>query len=130
MPALSQNLTFIINSTSTGAVVYPNTGTTMLTYTSNKVKGDGYYGSSDGFHTVMYNCTFDFVGTVTMQATLATAPTESDWFNVTNTTSTYTALNVRSTGTVDYYNFQGNFVWVRSQVKINDGSVLSIDYNH
>lgn len=130
MPALSQNLTFTSQNTSTSAVVYPNSGTTMLVYTSNKVKGDGYFGASDGLHTVMYTCSYDFVGTVTMQASLATDPVESDWFNVYGTTSTYTVLNSRSTSTIDYYNFTGNFIWVRSQVKINDGSVLSIDYNH
>lgn len=132
MPALSQNLTFTAtnNNTTTSAVVYPNTATSMLVYPSTKVKGDGYYGSSDGLHTVMYNCSYDFVGTITMQASLATSPIESDWFNVVGTTSTYTALNVRNTSTVDYFNFTGNFVWVRSLVKINDGAVLSIDYNH
>lgn len=134
MPALSQSLKFAqIHTASTSTTVninYPNTGTGTIVYISEKVKGDGYFGNSDGFHTVAYSATQSFVGTITMQATLASEPTETDWFNIQNTTSTYTELNVRSTSTVDIYNFYGNFVWVRGQVSIDDGGVLSVQYNH
>jgi hypothetical protein len=65
-----------------------------------------------------------------MQATLASQPIESDWFNVQATSSTYTSLNVRNTSTVDIYNFNGNFVWVRGVVAIDEGAVLAIQYNH
>lgn len=134
MPALSQSLKFrpshqVVNTTTT-AVVYPNTGTDTLVYLSDKVKGDGYYGNSDGVHTVMYVATTNFVGTMTMQATLATDPVESDWFTVSNTAKTYTLLNVRTTSTADCYNFTGNFVWVRGRVSIDSGSVQYIQYNH
>jgi len=134
MPALSQSLTFTPTHTpgmtSTTAVIYPNTGTGTLTYFSSKVKGDGYFGGSDGFHTVMYTATPEFYGTVTMQATLATAPSENDWFSVTGTSVNYTAFNVRTTSTVDIKNFTGNFVWVRGVVSIDNGSVESVLYNH
>lgn len=134
MPALSESLLFTpansVGSTATVAVVYPNTATTTQVYTSQKTKGDGYFGNSDGFHTVMYVASPSFVGTVTMQATLATSPAENDWFNVSGTTSTYTVLNTRSTSTVDSYNFTGNFVWVRGRVTINAGSVFMVQYNH
>ena len=54
---------------------------TIQTVTGEKFKGDGYYGRSDGFHTVQYNIT-GFIGTVNVQATLATSPTvDSDWFD-------------------------------------------------
>ena len=131
MPALSQGLTFsIYNSTSSVAVVYPNSATSTLVYTSLQVQGDGYYGSSDGLHTVMYTASPEFFGTVTMQASLATSPVESDWFTVANTTVNYTFGNFRNTSTVDYFNFTGNFVWVRGYVAIDAGSVESILYNH
>lgn len=134
MPALSESLVFrpitSVGSTATTSVVYPNTATTVLTYVSDKLKGDGYFGSSDGLHTTMYVATSDFVGTITMQATLASNPTNADWFAVQNTTSTYTALNIRTTSTVDLKNFTGNFVWVRGMVMIADGSVEYIQYNH
>lgn len=130
MSALSQSLEFVVNTTSTVAVVYPNTATTTMVYNSSKAKGDGYYGAGDGLHTVMYTATPTFVGTITMQATLATDPVESDWFNVPGTTSTYTVFNSRNVSTVDYYNFTGNFIWVRGRVSIKDGAVQSIEYNH
>jgi hypothetical protein len=130
MPSQSQSLSFIINSTSTVVVDYPNTGTTTLVYTSERLKGDGYFGGSDGLHTVMYTATPSFVGTITMQATLASEPISTDWFNVSGTTSTYTALNTRTTNTVDLYNFTGNFVWVRGYIAIEEGAVSNIRYNH
>jgi hypothetical protein len=134
MAALSQSLEFIpansVGNTATTAVVYPNTATTTLTYLSSKVKGDGYFGNSDGLHTVMYVATQNFEGTVTMQATLATDPVNADWFNVDNTSVNYTALDVRNTSTVDIFNFTGNFVWVRGCVEIDAGSVQTIQYNH
>lgn len=130
MPALSQSLEFIINADTTTAVVYPNTATGIMIYSSEKVKGDGYYQGSDGVHTVMYTATPTFVGTVTMQASLATAPAEADWFNVLDTSVSYTSQDDRNSTTNDYSNFTGNFVWVRSKVVIEDGTVEAIQYNH
>jgi hypothetical protein len=134
MSALSQTLSFTPThtpiTTSTTSVVYPNTATQTLSFVSGKLKGDGYFSGSDGFHSVQYTANSDFYGTITMQATLASNPVEADWFNVSNTSVTYTPLNVRNTSTVDLFNFVGNFVWVRGQVYINDGSVLNILYNH
>jgi len=135
MSALSQSLTFVpansVGNTATVAVVYPNTATSTQAYISDKVKGDGYFGSSDGLHTVMYVADSLFVGTLTMQATLATSPIETDWFTVVNTAVTYTELdNERRTNTADCVNFTGNFVWVRGNVQIDAGTVLMFQYNH
>tara|TARA_R110000868_G_C10403553_1_gene721593 strand:- start:119 stop:511 length:393 start_codon:yes stop_codon:yes gene_type:complete len=130
MPALSQSLEFVVNNTSTVSVTYPNSTDTTMVYVSEKVKGDGYFGGSDGVHTVMYTATINFIGTITSQATLASDPVESDWFNIANTSVTYTEIDDRDTKTVDYYNFTGNFVWVRGRIVIDGGSVESIQYNH
>jgi hypothetical protein len=131
MPALSQSLEFITyTGTASVQVVYPNSATTTMVYESNIVEGDGYYGSSYGLHTVAVTASDDFVGTATIQASLATFPTESDWFNVNSATVTYTVLNDRNTATVDCFNFIGNFVWIRGVVAINNGSIQSIQYNH
>jgi hypothetical protein len=131
MPAFSQGLQFsIYNSTSSVAVVYPNSTNTTMVYYSEPVKGDGYYGSSDGLHTVMYTMATNFIGTVTMQASLATHPADSDWFPVEDVTSSYDAMSNLQFTQVDYYNFTGNFVWVRGVVQIDAGSVESILYNH
>lgn len=134
MPALSQNLVFHVNNgntvTTTVVVDYPNTGTNTFVYVSDKVKGDGYFGGGDGLHTVSYTASKFFHGTITMQATLASEPVENDWFFIPGTTSTYTPVNVRTTSTVDIYNFTGNFVWVRGYVAIDEGTVSVIQYNH
>jgi hypothetical protein len=134
MPALSQSLKFrpdhFPNTTSTSAVVYPNTGSGTLVFVSDKLKGDGYFGGSDGLHTIMCVATTDFVGTVTMQATLATTPADSDWFSILDSTIQYNAMDTRTTSTADCVNFAGNFVWVRANVAINDGSVQYVLYNH
>lgn len=130
MPALSESLNFVVRDENTVSVTYPNTGTSTLVYVSDKTKGDGYFGSSDGMHTVMYTATPTFVGTMTTQATLAAEPTESDWFNVSNTSVSYRLTDNRSTSTVDCFNFTGNFVWVRGKIQISDGTVESILLNH
>jgi hypothetical protein len=131
MPALSQSLIFHTNSsTNTVLVNYPNTGTGVLTYISDKVKGDGYFGGSDGFHTVSYSTTQHFRGTVTMQATLASEPISTDWFNVADTNLVYHQFDNRTSPSVDIFNFTGNFVWVRGRIQIEEGSVTVIQYNH
>jgi hypothetical protein len=130
MSALSQSLEFNTRGTSTVAIIYPNTATNMMTYISERVKGDGYFGSSDGFHTVSYVANPTFIGTITMQATLAAAPVDVDWFTIYNTSVVYTEFDIRNTSTVDCYNFTGNFVWVRGVVQIVDGVVEVVYYNH
>jgi hypothetical protein len=102
----------------------------MQVYLSDKIKGDGYYGSSDGLHTAMVTASMDFVGTATIQASLATVPVETDWFNVSQAGVSYTQMNNRNTSTVDCFNFTGNFVWLRGVVKILDGAIESIQVNH
>lgn len=138
MPSLSQGLEFITyTNTVSNAVVYPLYTSTQetLVYESIKAKGDGYYGSSDGLHTVMYTYDSNFIGTITMQATLASEPLETDWFNIADTTveldensTNYDNLNV--TVQSNYFNFTGNFVWVRGYVAIDAGQVTSILLNH
>lgn len=133
MSALSKSLTFkpyaSLGTTATVAVVYPNTATNTLVYVSDKVRGTGYYNSSGGFHTAMYVASSEFHGTITMQASLASEPVESDWFTISDSTTSYTPVYVRSTSTVDLHNFIGNFVWVRGKIDINDGAVFMIQLN-
>jgi len=104
-------------------------GSTLTTLTGEEFKGDGFYGRSDGFHTVQYNLQ-DFVGTVKIQASLATEPADSDWFDVEGTTHTSpTPAHANADGSF-YYNFLGNFVYVRARVLFTDGTVNSIRMNH
>lgn len=144
MPSLSQSLTFTVNSSTTVVLDYPNTGTTALIYASNPIKGDGYFGGSDGFHTVQIDIN-QFVGKLEMQGSLASSPQESDWCFVelgTNnmsidTTGLISEENISSveyrtaTTNVKSYNFIGNYVWVRARVSDwTEGTVNSIRINH
>ena len=100
---------------------HPGDSTTQ-TVTGNAFKGDGYYGRSDGLHSVQY--TFSgLTGTVIIQGTLAVEPAETDWFDVhTYTAAQETASKISS--------FVGNYVWIRAVVEYTDGTISSIVLNH
>jgi hypothetical protein len=102
---------------------------TVLTYSgfvTDKYKGDGYYSQADGIHTVAYHVNTTCTGAIKMQGSLATTPTEDDWFDITGTTFT-TDLST----TINSVNFTGNFVWVRAKCTANTaGSVTKILYNN
>ena len=86
-----------------------------LTYTSDKVKGDGYYGYADGLHTMSFHFK-NFKGRIFVQATLVAEPTEDDWFPIQLDTNTnYYEYNTQTSGTVGT-TFQGNFVWIRAKI--------------
>ena len=99
----------------------------VQTVTGEKFRGDGYYGRSDGFHTVQYNIT-GFIGTIAIQATLAIDPVDADWFTV--YTQAYPVVNDEGTTTSVITNFTGNYVWIRSVVTYTDGTINSIELNH
>ena len=106
--------------------------TTTLDHTgfvSDKVKGDGYYSQPDGVHTVAYQVNSTFAhgtdGGIKMQGSLATTPTEDDWFDIAG--STFTADQSTLIGTA---NFTGNFVWVRAKATlITLGTISSVLIN-
>jgi len=116
---------------------------TIETVTGDKFKGDGYYGRSDGLHTIQINLS-GFLGDVQLQGTLAVDPTADDWFTVRlgsgQTIDTTGKIFNAITSKLEYtdnetssktYNFTGNYVWIR--VKISnwtDGTVNSIQMNH
>jgi len=121
----------IANESAGGSITLDHTG-----FVTDKVKGDGYYSQPDGVHTVAYqvlnrgDSVDDFFGSCRMQGTLATTPTEDDWFDISGTTVT----SDQST-TISSVNFTGNFVWVRAKVVTSNSSgnramVTSILLNH
>lgn len=120
MPATSETIL--------SAQSHPN-DSTPITVTGEQFKGDGYYGRSDGFHTVQLTVN-DFVGTIIIQASLATEPAADDWFDVTGTTHTSAVNNGPNADGSFFYNFTGNFVWVRAKVVYTQGDVNSIKLNH
>jgi hypothetical protein len=100
------------------------------TVTGEKYKGDGFYSRADGLHTVQYTV-IGFIGSISIQATLATNPENNDWFIVSGTTHTSTAVDSDESDGAFIRNFTGNYVWVRAVVKDwTDGSINSILLNH
>jgi hypothetical protein len=91
-----------------------------------KFKGAGFYGLGYGLHTVSYQFT-DFVGTLKLQASLATTPEESDWFDVED--SVIENLSDPLT-TVSILNCVGNFVWIRAVIDFSAGSINKIILNY
>ena len=103
--------------------------TTTLDHTgfvSDKAKGDGYYSQPDGVHTVAYQVNATMTGSIKMQGSLATTPTEDDWFDVSGSTFTADQSTLISTA-----NFTGNFVWVRAKAtSVTAGTISSILLNN
>ena len=94
-------------------------------FVSAKTKGDGYYSQVDGVHTVAYKVNASLTGSIKMQGTLASTPTEDDWFDIAGTT-----FNTDLSTTISSANFTGNFVWVRAKATAVDaGSISSILLN-
>ena len=50
-----------------------------MSYTSEPARGDGFYGFSDGLHTISFHVK-NFTGKIFVEATLVEEPTENDWF--------------------------------------------------
>ena len=96
-------------------------------FVSDKVKGDGYYSQPDGVHTVAYkiDTSVNASATIKMQGSLATTPTEDDFFDISGTTFTADQSTLISTA-----NFTGNFVWIRAKAtSVTDGTISSILVN-
>ena len=94
-------------------------------FVSDKAKGDGYYSQPDGVHTVAYQVNATLTGSIKMQGSLATTPTEDDWFDIAG--STFTADQSTLIGTA---NFTGNFVWIRAKaISVTAGTISSVLVN-
>lgn len=122
---MAQTSTTLIGSTVYGSAGGNYDGSSA-SFSSDSVKGDGYYSQPDGLHTVAYHVANTFVGSVKMQGSLATTPTDSDWFDIAGTTFTADQSTLGSS-----YNFTGNFVWVRATVTgFTAGTINKILYNN
>ena len=135
----NNNKTFTIKSVSTSGdfviveeavTTEASDGSTTITidntgFVSDKFKGDGYYSQPDGVHTVAYKVDTSLTGSIKMQGSLATTPTEDDWFDISGTTFT-----TDQSTTISSANFTGNFVWVRAKAtSITAGSITQILLN-
>ena len=127
--SVDSNGTFITVEETVTAETSDGSTDTVLTYSgfvTDKFKGDGYYSQADGIHTVAYHVDSTCTGAIKMQGSLATTPTEDDYFDIANTTFT-----TDQSTTINSVNFTGNFVWVRAKCTSNTaGSVTKILYNN
>jgi len=114
------------------------TGTEMNKY-SIEVKGDSYYGYTDGFHTIQvtYN---QYVGRLRLQATLSLEPGVDDWFDIVPSDTLGTSFN--EGGFVQFnandpaqgseaYSFSGNFTFIRvymDREHVGDGATYDPSY--
>jgi hypothetical protein len=112
------------------------TGTNM-TVTGAAVKGDSYYGYTDGLHTIQVQYQ-DFAGRFRINATLVENPTEADWFPLRLAGFTLVgrdaykewATDNTFTGT-EAYTFQGNYLWIRVEMdrsQVGDGTTYNSAY--
>jgi hypothetical protein len=114
----------LIPSTTHGTVTGNYDGSST-SFSSDNAKADGYYGYTDGLHTIAIS-TDEFVGIVNIQGTLASEPTEDDWFTVLTYGDGSTAL---TSNQID--NFTGNFVYVRAHITdFTAGSITNIQFNY
>jgi hypothetical protein len=114
----------VLSSTLVSSNSHPDNGL-AVTITSEKFKGDGYYGRSDGLHTVQLKFT-GLTGTFKMQGSLAIDPSTPDWFDIDNTNLSYNT----ATNAAVIQNFTGNFVWLRCVIVYTTGTVNFVLLNH
>lgn len=101
----------------------------VQTVTGDKHQGDGYYGRSDGIHTIQLDLN-DFIGDIKMQGTLAVTPTSDDWFDITLANGDVTVSWDDGETSAPIYNFTGNFVWVRVYATYTQGTINQVLLNH
>jgi len=92
------------------------------------IRADGYYGRTDGLHTVQVIVN-NFTGSFGIQGTLATEPTDSDWFDINlnanrnvSSASPYVSFPVNPLAPTGQtgddatlaFTFVGNFVYLRA----------------
>lgn len=115
---MSQTITLVPTTSFDGDVTYP--------VASDKVKGSGYVGKTFPMHTAQYSLSTDFVGAIKMQGTLVHSPTESDWFDISNTHLTVSTGETAPESSI--VKFNGLFVWVRASYTIVSGAITQIQY--
>lgn len=88
----------------------------LVNSTGNAVKGSAYYNTTDSKSTIaIYTQHLD--GRLTIQASLSSCPTDSDWFDI-EIYPTRETIYVEFTNdtSVTTYNFAGNYVFLRANI--------------
>lgn len=84
---------------------------------SHEIKGIAYYRGKNDIMTGMYSIGANFVGTIKIQATLLDNPTETDWFDVTESIYTANYTDLPTLPTTFTFNAKGNFVKLRGVIE-------------
>jgi hypothetical protein len=88
---------------------------------SNAVPAANYYGGQGALQTITYRLQ-DFVGIITIEATLNDAQDSAPWFEI----ATYSDGSTVETGTIPV-NVLGNFTWIRAQItEFQAGTIQAI----
>lgn len=121
----------------------------VLNVTGNKFRGDGWFGFTDGLHTVAWYLS-SFLGDIIIEASLVTDPQPTDWFAVDliGDGKGFIRFDSNSLDSSDTksYNFTGNYVWIRGRVDrvafnisgasgapvttLTSGSISKVLFNH
>jgi len=107
---------------------------TLNTLTSEKFKGDGYYGRSDGLHTIQVGLN-GFIGKIKIEACLNVNPSDEDWFTViledlSSASNAIILEYLENETSSKLYNCKGNFIFLRAKVyDWTDGTITNIRLN-
>lgn len=100
---------------------YANPGNgAPYTVTGNSQPAAAYYLGNQDLQTVTYSLT-QCVGNIVIEATLASQPTNSDWFKVfeleANTNAPANTAPKIASNAIGYTNIEGNFVYIRAKIE-------------
>lgn len=104
---------------------------TATAFNGNAVKAAGYYSNKGTAQTVAY-FTEDFVGTLTIQATVDSTVSDSSWFDVTTFGGDGSSVNDSA---LKYFNsavnVTGRFTWMRVKVTgFTQGVIMKVTLSY
>lgn len=85
----------------------------QLELTGDPLRADGWYGYTDGLHTVAIYLA-NFTGRVIIEASIDAEPAIDDWFPIEIKGNTYLEFS-QTTSTIGF-NLVGNFTWLRARI--------------
>jgi hypothetical protein len=122
---MSQTTTLILLPET--AYVNPGNGASY-TVTGNSQPAAAYYLGNRDLQTVNTKLT-NVTGNIVIEATLATTPTSTDWFNVytleANVNAAANSAPKIASNSSSYTNVEGNFVYIRAKIEDFNAGVLN-----
>lgn len=98
------------------------------TVTGNTQPAAAYYLANKDLQTVQYSLT-NVTGNILIQASLSTAPLDTDWFQVylleANANAATDSPEQLASNATSYTNIDGNFVYIRAKIQDFQGGVVN-----